>query len=227
MEVIIESEKDVSLRSDLRELSKKMLADEPAYTRGENSIYRPIYFQNVFASKCYSCEKISIWLKDALIYPEHEYVIEPNADLTDDALSYFKEASAVFKQSPRASAALLRLAVEKLCLELGKSGDINEMIGAMVTDGLSAKVQRALDVVRVVGNESVHPGTIDVGDTPEVALQLFKLVNIIAEQMITEPRHIDELYESLPLSKLKGIEDRNKKSLAIASQNRKSRDSES
>jgi len=65
--------------------------------------------------------------------------------------------------------------------------------------------------VRVIGNEAVHPGVIDLKDDRDTANKLFKLVKFIAEKMITEPREIEELYNSLPEDKLKGIKDRDKK----------------
>ena len=72
------------------------------------------------------------------------------------------------------------------------------------------RVQQALDIVRVIGNEAVHPGQIEVSDNPAIAASLFRLVNIIAEHMISEPKAIAELYRSLPPDKLKGIEDRDR-----------------
>jgi hypothetical protein len=65
-----------------------------------------------------------------------------------------------------------------------------------------------LDIVRVIGNESVHPGTIDLRDEPETAVQLAGLVNFIAEAMITQPKEIDKLYDSLPESKREAIDRR-------------------
>lgn len=77
--------------------------------------------------------------------------------------------------------------------------------------GLDSKIQRALDVVRVIGNEAVHPGQIDLNDSPQVVHQLFKLVNMIAQRMITEPREVNEMYDLLPDGKKDGIEARDKK----------------
>ena len=73
------------------------------------------------------------------------------------------------------------------------------------------KVQEALDSVRVIGNDAVHPGTIDLNDDRDTSNQLFRLVNFIAHKMITEPREIDEIYNNLPADKLKGIQDRDAK----------------
>jgi len=38
--------------------------------------------------------------------------------------------------------------------------------------------------VRVIGNESVHPGQIDISDDPRYHRQAIELVNLIADAMI-------------------------------------------
>jgi hypothetical protein len=73
-------------------------------------------------------------------------------------------------------------------------------------------IQQSLDVVRVIGNEAVHPGTLDLKDDVNTARALFKLLNLIAEKMITDPKTVNEIYESLPEAKRKGIEQRDRKS---------------
>ena len=37
----------------------------------------------------------------------------------------------------------------------------------------------------LIGNEAVHPGTIDLKDDPGTTLSLFELVNIVVEAMVT------------------------------------------
>ena len=59
--------------------------------------------------------------------------------------------------------------------------------------------------VRVIGNESVHPGTIDLRDNRDIAVKLFELVNIIAQVMITNPKDIEGLFDSLPEEKKDAI----------------------
>ena len=59
-------------------------------------------------------------------------------------------------------------------------------------------IQKSLDLVRVIGNEAVHPGTIDLGDDRKTALGLFTLINLIATAMITEPKEVDEMYAEYP-----------------------------
>ena len=56
-------------------------------------------------------------------------------------------------------------------------------------------MQQALDIVRVVGNNAVHPVTIDLKDDHETAARLFTLVNRIADDMISHPKALDALYE--------------------------------
>ena len=123
----------------------------------------------------------------------------------------FEEARSILAKSPRASAALLRLCVQKLCIELGESGrNINDDIASLVSKGLPIEVQQALDIVRVVGNEQVHPGELDVRDDPALAVELFDLINFIIEDRIRRPKEIKKLYEKLPQSKRDAIEKRDK-----------------
>jgi hypothetical protein len=129
--------------------------------------------ENVCIAKCASCLKLSIWVGESITYPAARLNVEPNFDLNPEIKADFNEARTIVATSPRGAAALLRLCVQKLCKQLGKAGEnINADIGALVKDGLNPKVQMALDIVRVVGNEAVHPGELDLNDTPEACLSL-------------------------------------------------------
>ena len=72
------------------------------------------------------------------------------------------------------------------------------------------ELNKALDIVRVVGNNAVHPGQIDVDD-PEVAGNLFTLTNVIVESMIAVPKKIGALYAELPKGALDSIAKRDDK----------------
>jgi len=162
-------------------------------------------------SYCEHCGFPTIWHGETIIFPLNMSAEPPNQDLPEEISDDYDEARAIVNLSPRGAAALLRLAIQKLCAHLGQSGkNINSDIKALVAAGLPPKVQEALDSVRVIGNEAVHPGTIDLKDNRDTANQLFRLVNFIAQKMLTEPREIDEIYNGLPADKLKGIEKRDK-----------------
>lgn len=144
-----------------------------------------------------------------MLFPDSSSAPLPNADLPEDIRDDFEEARSIINRSSRGAAALLRLCVQKLCRHLGQSGkDINSDIAALVKLGLNPAIQKSLDIVRVVGNEAVHPGQIDLRDKPETAVHLCQLLNIIADAMITQPRMIEELYAGLPDSKRDQIEKR-------------------
>ena len=98
-----------------------------------------------------------------------------------------------------------------MCKQLGENGEnLNNDIGKLVKKGLPQKIQKSLDIVRVIGNESVHPGQINLEDNKETAYKLFDLINLIANTMITQPKEIDNLYDTLPKEKLEGITERDK-----------------
>lgn len=163
-------------------------------------------------SYCESCGFPTIWDEKGIIYPAYSIAENPNPDLPDEIKSDYNEARDVVDKSPRGASALLRLCIQKLCSYLGQSGNnINDDIKELVKNGLPPKVQEALDSVRVIGNEAVHPGTLNIKDDREIALKLFKLVNFIAQKTITEPKEIDEIYNSLPKDKIDGIKKRDGK----------------
>lgn len=170
----------------------------------------PIY--NINISKCYHCNQFTIWVNDKIVYPSYKVEIEPNIDLSERIKELFNEARDIVDGSPRGAAGLLRLCVQYLLKDLGQSGkNIDKDIAQLVKDGLDPLLVDALDVVRVMGNEAVHPGTIDLNDDREIAYRLFEIVNIIAEQMITNPKKIRELHSRLPQNKVEGIKERNRK----------------
>jgi len=160
---------------------------------------------------CTHCSQQSIWKNAKMVYPDSSPAPIPNPDLPKEIQADYNEARSIISRSPRGACALLRLCVQKLCGFLGESGkDINADIAALVKNGLNQKIQKSLDIVRVIGNEAVHPGQIDLRDQPETAAQLCNLLNVIADAMITQPAAIESLYASLPDSKLEQIKRRDK-----------------
>jgi hypothetical protein len=144
-----------------------------------------------------------------MYYPDTGTAPFPNPEMPDSVRSLYLESASVASKSPRGAAALLRLAVQLLCKELGEKGiNINDDIKNLVAKGLPDIVQKSLDIVRVTGNEAVHPGQIDTDD-PEVVARLFDLLNIIVEYMIALPKRVTGLYSGLPSGALTSIKKRN------------------
>lgn len=168
---------------------------------------------NVSLSKCSHCERLSVWIYDRLAHPRTGGAPPAHSDLPDDIRRDYDEASSILDLSPRGAAALVRLSIEKLCRklceELGQTGrTLNDNIAMLVKNGLDPRIQKALDAVRIYGNNAVHPGGIDLRDDRATAESLFKLLNLIVERMISTPKHIDEVYEALPEKERKWVEER-------------------
>ena len=176
-----------------------------------NSGNQLIFKNVVYIHRCQCCGKKTIWIDDKYVYPDI-VAEEANTDMPDTVKQLYEEAGLIYSKSPRAACALLRLAIDRLCNELGETDrDISKNIGALVEKGLPRTIQQALDIVRVVGNKAVHPGQIafDVDDQ-NTALMLMKLVNMITERMISEPKEINTMFEQLPESIKTSIENRDK-----------------
>lgn len=175
------------------------------------------------SATCSRCRKYSLWScnivdvvgrmisgdKGVMIYPRSLTSAPPHPDMPDSCVGDYQEARAVFSDSPRAAAALLRLCVQKLCKDLGQPGkNINDDIAALVRNGLPAQITQALDVVRVTGNNAVHPGEMSEDDTAQLAGSLFGLVNFIVDSQIAQPKRIQEMFGKLPEGARAAIERR-------------------
>jgi len=178
----------------------------------DSSKYVYYDIENLHLSKCYNYNKVAVWVHGSLLFPKEKSGINPNQDLPEEIIHDFDEARSIISESPRGAAALLRLCIQKLCIHLGEKGkSIDEDIASLVTKGLNPLVQKSLDIVRVIGNEAVHPGIIDLNDNRDIANELLSLINSIADQMLSHPKNIEALYEKLPENKRKAIEKRDKK----------------
>lgn len=203
---------DTDLKEELTKWADKMAKGEPYLEYSKEGYWLHHTAHNLSASSCYNCDKLSIWIYDRLVFPKPGEAPQANQDMPDDIKRDYDEASSILDQSPRGAAALIRLAIQKLCKELGQPGkNINDDIGSLVKGGLDPRVQKALDAVRVIGNSAVHPGQIDLQDDRATAETLFKLLNLIVDKTISEPKHVAQVYDSLPEGATKAIERRDKK----------------
>ncbi len=81
----------------------------------------------------------------------------------------------------------------------------------MKEKGLHEDIIKSLDIVRIKGNQVIHPGQIDLNEEPDTTQTLFGLVNIITEVMISQPKNIKAMYGTIPESKREQIEERDAK----------------
>ena len=79
----------------------------------------PTYLaENLVLSICSSCGEPAVWLHDRLLWPHTGDAPQANPDLSADIRRDYDEADSILDLSPRGAAALLRLAIQKLCKEL-------------------------------------------------------------------------------------------------------------
>ena len=186
--------------------------------------------RRIIRSTCRICNRISIWINfnfeqtDPVtqvvkhlddwkrVYPLKSDVPKKNKDMPEEIGLLYDEAAQVLPISPKSTAALLRLALQKLMTHLDEPGkNINADIGSLVGKGVPKTIQEAMDTLRVIGNEAVHPGQIDFNDNTELAIKLFDIVNLIIDYIVSKPEKISSLYYSLPSEKIDGVRDRDKK----------------
>lgn len=178
---------------------------------------------------CFSYELLNVykdpydgWIEEfnsTMLYPK-QIGIPPAEDMPEHIKKTYQEASLVLGDSPRASCALLRLALQELMAYLrdhyeeyrdltGK--DINKDIGTLVKHcGLSPKIQKVLDSIRITGNNVLHLGELNIDDNQDIAEMLFKMINFIIGEMITKPKEIEDLYEKMPEKERGWVVDRDK-----------------
>jgi len=168
------------------------------YRLWDDRVHSAPYQNDIRVGYCTHCADHTLWVKDTMVHPDTGSAPFPNLEMPESVKRLYLEAASVQSKSPRGAGALLRLAVQVLCRELGEKGkNINDDVAALVAKGLPTIVQQSLDVVRVTGNEAVHPGQIDTDD-PAVVARLFDLVNIIVEYMIAMPKRVSGIYAGLP-----------------------------
>ncbi len=179
-------------------------------------------------STCSHCKQDAFWLvtdrgtpilplfaaseSGIMVYPDAMIAPTPSDDMPDDIKKDYLEAASIYQKSPRGAVALLRLGLQKLCVHLGGEGkNINADLAKLAEDELvSKKLIRSADIIRIVGNNAVHPGTISDDDFEDVSFKLFALINMIVQQGITEPKEVDNMFGSLPEGPRQAAENRDK-----------------
>lgn len=201
-------------------------------------VHENIIWEDIARSTCRACNNFIIWksavsssdslagLRGGLnpndpapksvvwriIWPVANVAEAAHPKMPSHLKGLYDEARSVSGSSPRAAAALLRLLLEDMLKDLdGSSKSLNATIGSLVSKGLlSSQLQETADYLRIAGNDAVHPVAEiqSEGDTSAVASTMFRLVNLLVQELIAQPAEIRELYESLPESKRQAIIER-------------------
>lgn len=192
-------------------VNSQMFNSDLNYSEGDGGGF--INLSSFRHQRCLTCRQSTIFYSHSgwwkMIFPLIKHGPSPGPDMPDAVRKIYEEAQLVSALSPRSAAALLRLALQVLVDGLvNNSKSINDKIGALVQQGLDPTVQQAMDVLRVLGNEAAHAAEVRLDEDPEVIESLFKLPNIIVEQMISRPNHIKNMFDSLPASARAAIEKR-------------------
>ena len=167
---------------------------------------------------CRACSNGSVWKQQnrkdnfnyelRLVDPIVPDAPPPAVDMPEDVKKDYEEARMVSSYSPRASAALLRLALQKLCCHLGEPGKhIDTDIRALAKKPeFGERLIKAADTLRITGNNAVHPGEMSEQDIDNVSNGLFGLLNLIVNAGISEPKKWDAMYNALPENPRKAAE---------------------
>jgi len=197
LEKLIAQIQDEKERESITKLAKRRASGVPFIRAAGEHI--DFVAENVWISRCYNCSELAIWLYGTQIWPKPGDAPPPHNDLPEDLRPDYLEASSILNLSPRGSAALLRLVMQKLCVHLGEKGEnLNDDIASLVRKGLDPAWQKAFDSVRVIGANAVHPLQMDLQDDHATAESLFELVNVVVDAMIARHKRIDEVYKKLP-----------------------------
>ncbi|ECL9273680.1 DUF4145 domain-containing protein [Campylobacter jejuni] len=183
------------------------------YNRYNNRI-KQVEEYSFFYSTCFSCKRSMIWyLKDEnpKIFFPREVAIPPEENIPENVKEIYEEASLVLGDSPRASCALLRLALQELMKYLKeniqiynglKNRNINEDIKEIINIGnfyqeQKESLEEAMNSIRLIGNKASHPSELDINDNSEIANILFEMINFIVGEIITKPKEREERLNKL------------------------------
>ena len=171
------------------------------------------FLMDIHLSFCSRCGKYTLWADGRMVYPVSSIAPLPVENMPENVKEAFLEGRDVVNASPRAAAALLRIALLKLMIHLGESGkNLDDDIANLVRKGLPKKIRKAVTAVRFIGSDAVRPGEIDSRDNTYAAVALCDLLNMIVEVMISQPKKVSELYGKLPSSKKRTTKKRKKTS---------------
>jgi hypothetical protein len=186
----------------------------------------------IYGSLCLSSERLAVWHRIEvpplfqgsrtprpmagtfhMIWPNSDGSVEPLPEEAPDIVrELWDEARQVAGLSPRSAAALLRLALQLLLDELRPGHKtIDAAIAAAYANNTPDGIVKAMDYVRVTGNQAVHDGQVQMNEDPDMLPSLFALLRYILDDKVVKEAKANRLHATLPADKLAGIEQRNAK----------------
>lgn len=144
---------------------------------------------------CSGCKKISLWRNGFIEWPNFGTAPAAHEDMPKNIAEVFDEARKIAKVSPCAASALLRLVVERICdhFECSDGSLWKRIEELMEKEGCSVRARRAAHILREVGNDQVHAGTINLNENPYLADGLFKLANLVIEETIAKEKLLNTM----------------------------------
>lgn len=162
-------------------------------------------------SVCSHCDNKVLWLNENILLPRNLPVPPPPENTPLEVKRIYIEAGMVLNDSPRASGALIRLALELLLQNINKNKlSLNENINKLMESGITQQLIKAVSILRINGNDIMHTGVIKILENKDDVVYLFELFNMIVEELIEEPKKLNEIYNKIPESKRKQIENNSK-----------------
>lgn len=145
---------------------------------------------------CVRCRKISIWLstseKHLVVYPLTTKAPPPESNMPDNIKSDYNEARNISALSPESALVLLRRCLEKICdkQKITDENLFNRIDKLIEKEGLDDKTRKALDIVRLVGNDVAHSTGKKYSE--EETVPIFKIMNYISTHIYASQAMIDE-----------------------------------
>ncbi len=116
--------------------------------------------------------------------PLHNSAPLPNSRLPKEIKDVYEEAQNVAVYSPRSAAALLRLAIKDLIIQMGGTGENldYDIANLIVMRGIPQEIASGLQYVKFIGQNAIEPGKIcnEDNENSSVIVKLFSLLNLLA-----------------------------------------------
>ncbi|WP_253719766.1 DUF4145 domain-containing protein, partial [Thermus scotoductus] len=160
--------------------------------------------RELWIALCQYCGSFSLWLGERMLYPQTGEAPPPHPDMPPAIRELYEEARGVLPASPRASAALLRVALEGLLEEAGnEKGSLADRLKRAHEEGkLTTQTYKLAGVLRLGGNAAAHYELWKIDPSQgqedrEMILALFEFLNEVTEELIAKPKRLEEMERRL------------------------------